>query len=129
MGPGAHILTGPALRYPTFVRLLLLLAAVGLHAHPLTPLSTDEIAAAARIIRESHRVPDSTRFTLMHLDEPAKDAVLRKVEVPRRAFAVLYDDATDRTYECVANLTTRKLDRADVIPGVEPMIGSEDSAI
>jgi len=65
----------------------------------------------------------------MHLDEPAKDAVLRKLDVPRRAFAVLYDDAADRTYECVANLTTHKLDRADTIAGAEPMIGSEDSAI
>jgi primary-amine oxidase len=65
----------------------------------------------------------------MHLDEPPKDAILRKLDVPRRAFAVLYDDDADRTYECVANLTARKLDRADTIPGVEPMIGSEDSAI
>ena len=109
--------------------LAILLAAVGLQAHPLTPLSAEEIAAAAKIIRDSHRVPDSARFTLMHLDEPAKDAVLRKLDVPRRAFAVLYDDAADRTYECVANLTTHKLDRADTIAGAEPMIGSEDSAI
>jgi primary-amine oxidase len=109
--------------------LAILLAAFWLQAHPLTPLSAEEIAAAAKIIRDSHRVPDSARFTLMHLDEPSKDAVLRKLDVPRRAFAVLYDDAADRTYECVANLTTHKLDRADTIAGAEPMIGSEDSAI
>jgi primary-amine oxidase len=109
--------------------LAIFLAALGLHAHPLTPLSADEIAAATKIIRASHRIPDSARFTLMHLDEPAKDAVLRQQAVPRRAFAVLYDSATDRTYEAVANLTTGKLDRADTIPGVEPMIGAEDSAV
>jgi primary-amine oxidase len=108
-----------------------LLAAVAVHAapHPLTPLSADEIAAATKIIHDSHRVPATARFTLMHLDEPPKDAVLRKLDTPRRAFAVLYDDATDKTFEAVANLTTRKLDRADAIPGVEPMIGSEDSGM
>jgi primary-amine oxidase len=114
------------------VRILVtLLAAVAAQAapHPLTPLSADEITAASKIIRDSHRVPNSARFTLMHLDEPPKDAVLNHQETPRRAFAVLYDDATDRTFEAVANLTTRKLDRADVIPGVQPMIGAEDSAI
>jgi primary-amine oxidase len=114
------------------VRILaILLAAVAIHAapHPLTPLSADEIAAATKIIHDSHRVPASARFTLMHLDEPPKDAVLRKLDTPRRAFAVLYDDATDKTFEAVANLTTRKLDRADAIPGVEPMIGSEDSGM
>lgn len=111
--------------------LVTLLAAVAIHAapHPLTPLSADEIAAATKIIHDSHRVPASARFTLMHLDEPPKDAVLRKLDTPRRAFAVLYDDATDKTFEAVANLTTRKLDRADAIPGVEPMIGSEDSGM
>jgi primary-amine oxidase len=111
--------------------LVTLLAAVAIHAapHPLTPLSADEIAAATKIIRDSRRVPASARFTLMHLDEPPKDAVLRKLDTPRRAFAVLYDDATDKTFEAVANLTTRKLDRADAIPGVEPMIGSEDSGM
>jgi primary-amine oxidase len=108
-----------------------LLAAAALPAavHPLAPLSADEISAATRIIRESHRVPNSARFTLMALDEPPKEAVLKKLEIPRRVLAVLYDDATDRTFEAVANLAARKLDRADVIPGVEPMIGPEDSAL
>jgi primary-amine oxidase len=96
--------------------------------HPLTPLAADEIAAAARIIRESHRVPDAARFTILTLDEPPKDSVLHNLNPPRRAFAVLYDGATDHTFEAVANLTTRKLDRADLIPNVEPMIGAEDSA-
>ncbi|HJZ95842.1 MAG TPA: primary-amine oxidase [Candidatus Solibacter sp.] len=109
--------------------LAILLAAVSLNAHPLTPLSADEINAAARLIRDSHRVPDSARFTIMSLDEPPKDAVLRKLDIPRRAFAVLYDDATDRTFEAVVNLTARKVERAGAIPGVEPMIGIEDSGI
>jgi primary-amine oxidase len=96
-------------------------------AHPLSPLSAEEIASAARIIRESHRVPDSAYFTIVTLEEPPKDVVLRGGNPPRRAFAVLYDSATDHTFETVANLTTRKLDRVDDIANVEPMIGTEDS--
>ena len=117
--------------YPSFVRsALLLLAAVTLAAaiHPLTPLTADEISAAARVILESKRFPDSARFCLLTLDEPPKEAVLRNnAQPPRRAFAVLYDAASDRTWEAIANLSSRKLDRFDQIPNVEPMIGGEDS--
>jgi len=115
-------------RYPSFVRSLLFLALVLRAApHPLTPLSADEIRAATRIIRESHRVPNSARFTILTLDEPPKDAVLAGGNPPRRAFAVVYDAATDRTFEAVANLTTRTVDRVDPVANVEPMIGPEDS--
>src|SRR5215472_8192491 len=100
--------------YPSFVRsALLLLAAVTLAAaiHPLTPLTADEISAAARVILESKRFPDSARFCLLTLDEPPKEAVLRNnAQPPRRAFAVLYDAASDRTWEAIANLSSRKLD-------------------
>ena len=111
------------------MRLLgLVLLVFTVQAHPLTPLSADEIAAAARIIRESRRVPNEARFTLVTLDEPPKEAVLHHTATPRRAFAVLYDDASNRTFEAVANLATRKLDRLETIPNVQPMIDSEDSA-
>jgi primary-amine oxidase len=114
------------------VRTILLgfLAAFGLPAasHPLSPLSADEISAASRIIRESRRVPDAARFAILTLDEPPKDAVLRGIKPPRRAFAVLYDTASDHSFEAIANLSTRKLDRLEQIPNVEPMIGGEDSA-
>jgi primary-amine oxidase len=117
------------MRYASLVRPLFFLLAAALlrAAHPLAPLTADEITEAARIIRESHRVPETARYTILTLDEPPKDAVLRGQNPPRRAFAVLYDDATNRTFEAVANLATRKLDRADVVPNVQPMVGSEDS--
>ena len=108
--------------------LLVLLAAAWIAAaHPLSPLTPEEITAAARIIRDSHRVSDSARFITLTLDEPPKEEVLRNAAIPRRVFAILYDAETDRTWEAVANLNARKLDRLDVIPNVEPMIGAEDS--
>ena len=82
--------------------------------HPLTPLSAAEIRDAAQIIRT--RVPESARFSIIALDEPPKEIVLRQVPTPRRAFAVLYDMDANRTWEAVANLATRTLDRLQEIP-------------
>ena len=56
-----------------------------------------------------------------------RTAVLRHLPTPRRAFAVLYDYKGDHTWEAVANLDTRKLDRLEEIPGAEPMVTGEDS--
>src|SRR5262249_17865793 len=102
--------------------------ALSLHAHPLSPLTTDEIAEAARMIRQSGRVPGPARFITLTLDEPSKAAILRGETPPRRAFAVLYDARADQTFEAVANLTAHSIERAEQIPNVQPMIGGEDSA-
>ena len=48
--------------------------------HPLAPLSAAEIREAAQIIRP--RVPDTARFSIIALDEPPKEIVLRRS--PRR---------------------------------------------
>jgi primary-amine oxidase len=111
------------------VRFLVLLAFT-LHAatHPLAPLTADEITEAARIIRQSGRAPDGARFVTLTLDDPAKDAVLRGEAPRRRAFAVLYDARADRTFEAVADLAARSVERFAQIPNVQPMIGGEDSA-
>jgi primary-amine oxidase len=95
--------------------------------HPLTPLTVAEIRAATEIVASDRRLPPTARYSLIALDEPAKDAVLRHAPVPRRAFAVLYDYETDRTWEAVANLETRKLDRLQQIPGAQPMVTGDDS--
>src|SRR5437879_5906610 len=95
--------------------------------HPLAPLSAEEITATAQIIHAANRVPSGVRFSVVALEEPPKDAVLRGSPVPRRAFAVLYDAAGNHTWEAVANLETRKLDRLDLVPDVQPMVTGEDS--
>src|SRR5437016_14644322 len=88
--------------------------------HPLAPLSAIEITAATQIIHAANRVPAEVRFSVVALEEPPKDAVLRGASVPRRAFAVLYDAAGNHSWEAVANLETRKLDRLDPVPDVQP---------
>ena len=95
--------------------------------HPLTPLTADEIRQAARLIRDSGRFPAGAEFSSLTLDEPAKEMVLAKASVPRRAFAVIYDRKRNQTFEAIANLSTNAIDSWKLIPGVQPSINSEDS--
>ena len=95
--------------------------------HPLSPLSAAEIRAASKIVRNSGQLPATARFSQIALDEPAKELVLRNTVLPRRAFAVIYDYPSNRTWEAVANLTTGRMDALHEIPGVQPGITSRDS--
>src|SRR5215831_6833510 len=97
--------------------------------HPLAPLTADEIREAARVFRASGRFPASGRFSTLTLQEPPKESVLRGLEVPRRAFAVIYDGAGNRAIEAVANLGTRRVDSWKEIPNAQPAVDQEDSAL
>jgi primary-amine oxidase len=97
--------------------------------HPLSPLTAAEIRAAARLFRASPRFPQNAEFSTLTLDEPPKEQVLAKAALPRRAFAVIYDHAANRTFEAIANLTTGAIDSWKEIPGAQPAIDSEDSDI
>ncbi len=98
-----------------------------LPTHPLAPLTAAEIGTAARIIKASGRVPAGARFSLIALDEPPKELVLRKISVPRRAFAVIYDGQANRTWEALADLAASRVDRWKEIPGAQPPVTGEDS--
>ncbi|HUB82489.1 MAG TPA: primary-amine oxidase [Bryobacteraceae bacterium] len=95
--------------------------------HPLSPLTADEIRAAARIFKASPKFPAGAQFSILTLDEPPKAQVLAKAAIPRRAFAVIYDHAGDRTFEAVANLSANAVESWKEIPGVEPAIDAIDS--
>jgi len=110
--------------------LLALLAASSSAApNPLAPLNPEEIRAAVRIFKASGRLPDSPRFNFLALDEPPKDAVLKGLPAPRRAFAVIYDHQANRTYEAVADLSANRLAVWKEVPGAQPPVGERDSAI
>jgi primary-amine oxidase len=95
--------------------------------HPLSPLTADEIRAAANLLRGSNRFPAGAGFSLIALDEPAKGLVLTKAAVSRRAFAVIYDRKANQTWEAIANLSTSAIDSWKLIPGAQPAINSDDS--
>jgi len=125
----------PANRLPcTTISLALALLAASCRTmppitHPLAPLTAAEIRAAVRILRASPRMPARARFSLVALDEPPKELVLRKVAMPRRAFAVIYDDAADKTFEATADLDSARVDTWKEIPHAQPPVSGEDSAL
>ena len=97
--------------------------------HPLAPLTAREIRAASKLLNDSGRVPRGALFSQLTLDEPPKESVLRGAAVPRRAFAVIYDRDANRTWEAIADLGAGRVDSWKEIPGAQPPITGEDSAL
>ncbi|HYW41612.1 MAG TPA: primary-amine oxidase [Bryobacteraceae bacterium] len=108
--------------------LLLCTVAAWAAPHPLAPLTAAEIRAAVEILRASGRLPAAPRFSMIALDEPPKEMVLRNAETPRRAFAVVYDAAGNRTWEAIADLNAKRVDSWKEIPGAQPPVGGADSS-
>lgn len=95
--------------------------------HPLDPLNKDELSVTTAVLKDAGKVRDSTRFVLIHLHEPPKDKVLAYrpgQTLPRQAFAVLYDWASNTTSEAIIDLDAKKLlswkDKPKAQPGILP---------
>jgi primary-amine oxidase len=97
-------------------------------AHPLDPLSTDEIAAAVRILRAANLADEATLYPRLALEEPPKPDVLRwrpGEPVVRRAFAVLLREG--RLFEARIDLTASQVSWSREIEGAKPgLLPSED---
>lgn len=95
----------------------------GVHtgAHPLDPLSPDEIAAAARIVRAGHDLGPGMRFetiVLQEQDDPAP--------AERLAFVSTYDIATGDLFEAIVSLTAGAVRRWTARPGAKPRIAPDE---
>jgi len=91
--------------------------------HPLEPLSADEVRSAVAVLKESGKVTPTTRFVSVALKEPAKALVHGPGgdrEIPREAFAVLFDNASNSCFEAAVSLTGGALLSWAHIPGVQP---------
>ena len=92
-------------------------------AHPLEPLTADEVQLAVRLLKEAGKVTPTTRFVSVALREPPKASVYAfdgTHPSTREAFAVLFDNATNACYEAVVSLAKRELIAWKHIPGVQP---------
>jgi primary-amine oxidase len=81
-------------------------------AHPLDPLSEDEIAKAGDVLRKLKSLGDSIRFAFVQLEEPAKADVLKwKVgdAVHRAARLIVFDGKTGATHTAIVSLTKGKM--------------------
>jgi primary-amine oxidase len=89
----------------------LCLGASALAAHPLDPLTADELKAVGEVLRADGLVDDGTRFPQIRLEDPEKAKVLAwrpgAAALPRQAFAVLRQDGAIR--EAVVDLDSKKV--------------------
>jgi primary-amine oxidase len=74
------------------------------HAHPLDPLSPDEIERAAYVVRHDERFAYHMRFASAALVEPTKHELLAGLELPRRAEVLLLDGRRRLTLVLVVDL-------------------------
>ncbi|MFI1098013.1 primary-amine oxidase [Streptomyces sp. NPDC020917] len=81
-------------------------------AHPLDPLTADEIAAAREVLEAEGKVTEGTRFPLVLPDEPDRHTVLAHRDghpVDRRIRVTLLDTRTGRAAEALVDVTARVL--------------------
>lgn len=98
-------------------------------AHPLDPLSRDEIAAAVQVLKSSGKATDASRFPIITLHEPPKQEVWNFKpgdNVGRHAFVVVYERAANKTFEAVVDLNNKSLASWKEIAGAQPPLLFED---
>lgn len=96
---------------------------VSLATHPLEPLTADEVQEAVEILKTNGLVTPTTRFVSVSLHEPAKELVHSfavQAKIPRDAFVVLFDNATNCCRHVSLSLTTGELLSQEQFPGLQP---------
>jgi primary-amine oxidase len=100
-------------------------------SHPLDPLSFQEYWAVLETMRDAGRLNDDTRFSIVHLRQPAKDVVWswsEGREFPREAFAVVRQGA--EAFEAVVDVKQRRIMSWTKLDGVQPnWLGQEFGAM
>jgi primary-amine oxidase len=95
--------------------------------YPLDPLTAEEIAETARIIREKGNLPPNERFIYITLREPAKELLQAYTpgdEFQREAEVVLVVEG--QTYEAIVDLVEHQILELLNIPGVQAAIPFEE---
>lgn len=92
-------------------------------SHPLDPLDSNEIKLVRQLLLEDMKVDSTYLFYLINLREPPKSEMLAYEngdEYGREAFASVYHRVTNKTYEAIIDLKTKKVLSFTNIPGVTP---------
>ena len=77
-------------------------------AHPLDPLTAEEILRACAVVKDAQQLGAECRFALVHLHEPAKAEVLAYQPgdaIERSAFLMVFNATAGATHEAVVNLS------------------------
>ncbi len=107
------------------ITLLTLFCSAHLYAqgsrHPLDPLTWQEHWTVLEVLREAGRLDAETRFSMVNLQEPAKDLVRQwspGEPISRSAYALVRQGK--KSYETVVDLAQRRLLSWDELEGVQP---------
>jgi primary-amine oxidase len=107
-------------------------AQAGPTEHPLDALSKDEIVATVDVLKARAQITESMRFSLIALHEPPKNEVVgfqSDGPMRREAFVVVYERASNRTFEALVDLKARAMLSWKEIPGVQPSLLEDDAKI
>jgi primary-amine oxidase len=117
----------PDVQHMIYSRLCIALLLAGLAAaHPLDPLSREEITATVSILRSEGKITSKSSFPLLVLREPAKKDLLTS---PREASVIVFERARQQTFEGVVDLTGRRVVSWTEVKGVQPPLMFEDFAL
>lgn len=92
-------------------------------AHPLEPLTAEEITSAVEILQAEQNLGDNHRFAAITLYEPPKERVLNLQNgeaVERQVIATILDKSEGATYEAVVSLTEGKTTSWQHLSGMQP---------
>jgi primary-amine oxidase len=92
-------------------------------AHPLDPLTAEEIREAAAIVRRDRGVGPGWRFASIELREPGKEILLAPEPsqvTAREAVVVCWDRSDGRAYRAVVSLAGAAVTAWEDLPGQQP---------
>ncbi|MBL8206966.1 MAG: primary-amine oxidase [Blastocatellia bacterium] len=98
-------------------------------AHPLDPLSKDEITTVVETLKTDNKATDSSRFSTLVLHEPPKAEVLNYkpgAAFRREAFVVVFERAANQTHEAIVDVKNKRVLSWKEIKGVQPSFMQED---
>ena len=92
----------------------------GSPAHPLDPLTAEEIRQAAAILRRERGVGAGWRFASIELKEPGKAALAAGTPTGRDAIVVCWDRSDGQAYRAVVSLAGDTVTGWEDLPGQQP---------
>ena len=99
-------------------------------AHPLDPLTADEIRSSVTVVRESGRVSDGVLFAMVTLDEPSREVLAAHTPgdpVDRRVRLTILPGPEASVTEVVVALATGEIVEWTAHPGMRPALLFDDS--
>ena len=102
-------------------------------AHPLEPLSQQEVSKAVSILKQSDLLSPSTRVISIYLKEPSKKSVYNwkaskaNVSIDREAYVSLHDNSTNSARAVYLNLNENEVVTTKPAPkGAQPTISVDE---